>query len=95
MAAAPKKTATKKVAPTPIEIAVSYSAGVKCNLGEKSYESADYHISETHRFDVSGMDTEAVEEFATETYNALRERIDERIEEVYMETSVFASKDDD
>jgi len=55
------------------EINVSYSVGLKVNLG--NYESADFHLSESHRLDVSN-DTPGTE---TDLANAVREEIAQRL----------------
>lgn len=40
------------------EIKVTYSVGIKVNLG--NYESADFHLSEGHTLDVTGMSDEDI-----------------------------------
>ena len=65
--------------------------GVKCNLGEKSYESADYHMSESEEWQVpEGVDDHTVQEFLDGRRDALEEKITERVFAKYAETSVFA-----
>lgn len=49
--------------PKLIELKVSYSIGVKANLG--NYESADAHVSRGETWDVTGM----TEEDATKLFN--------------------------
>lgn len=51
------------VEPKLTELKVSYSVGVKANIG--NYESADAHVSRGETWDVTGM----TEEQATKLYN--------------------------
>lgn len=56
---------------------VSYSVGTKMNIG--NYESADFHISESIEFDVTGETDEEIDALAEHHYDSLRERVDERL----------------
>ena len=77
--------AVKRLAPTPAlsEITVSYSVGVKANLG--NYESGDCHLSRTEKWDVRGMDEQAASEFANTRYSVLKEELDSQVEKEYKE----------
>lgn len=57
------------------EITVSYSVGMKANIG--NYESADAHMSRTERWDVSGMTIEK----AGDLYNARMHQIEQELGE--------------
>jgi len=69
------------------ELIVSYSAGVKANLGKQTYESADFHISRTEKYNVEGLSDEAIDLFWSERYELLKEEIDELIVAIHAETS--------
>lgn len=69
------------------EIKVSYSVGLKVNLGD--YESADFHLSEAHTLDVSGLDAEAVTALADE----VRAEIAVRLGNEIVERGMSAKKD--
>lgn len=69
------------------EIVVSYSAGCKANLGHGTYESADFHISRTEKYDVTGMTPAAVGSFWNERYEELKEEMDDLIVGIHDETS--------
>lgn len=59
------------------QITVSYSVGMK--VGLKNYSSIDTHESETATLDVAGLTDTAVDLLRTNTYNQLKERVDERL----------------
>ncbi len=61
----PRRTAAPKAVPKPVSVKVSYSLGLKVNLG--NYESADFHVSETQEWDVTGISPAGVVEFADST----------------------------
>lgn len=66
--------------PELLEVNVSYSVGLKVNLG--NYESADFHLSESHRIDVSDMTVNSPEEidaFVNEVRNEIATRLGEEI----------------
>ena len=82
--AAPKKSETPAFTMT--EVRVSYSMGVKCNIGD--YESADYHVSEAETWVIpEGTDDHLVQEFVDSRRAALEEKIDARVFAKYGETS--------
>ncbi len=83
--AAKKET---KQEPTLVEVLVDYSAGVKANLGD--YESADIHVSESERWDVTGLGDEEVEHLRNERYDLMKERLDERVTSFYLDNSKHA-----
>lgn len=76
--------------PIMTEVTVSYSIGVKCNLGKQTYESADAHFSQTERYNVEGMDEAAVSTFVEERRQGLKEILDVKAEEFYGEQSHYA-----
>lgn len=85
----------KKQTPEPImtEVRISHSMGVKCNLGEGTYESADYHVSESETWQVpEGMDDHDVQTFVDGRRAALEEKISDRIFTKYGETSALAGE---
>ena len=41
--------------PTRTELSVSYSYGIKANMGQGTYENADIHVSKGERWNVAGM----------------------------------------
>lgn len=60
--------------PKQTEVRVTYSTGVKCNIG--NYESADAHLSEGETWDVSDLDTQAeVDAFVGDRLAVLKERL--------------------
>lgn len=63
------------------EVRVSYSVGVKANLG--NYESADVHLSESESYSVEGMSEEEIETLKDERYEALRDKLTDRISAEY------------
>lgn len=73
--------------PKQTEVTVSYSAGVKCNLGHDTYENANFSVTRSEKYDVSDLSSEEVEEFWQERFTALREQLDTLIEEIHRETS--------
>jgi len=64
---------TTKAAPKPTELGISYSIGTKVNI--KNYESVDVHISESEKYDVTGMSVADVEELWKKRYEALTQRL--------------------
>lgn len=68
------KKAEVTVNPELTEVTVNYSFGMKVQV-IKYEESADFHASETRKYNVAGMPDEAVTEFV----NNLRGEIYERI----------------
>lgn len=63
-----------------IEKRLSYSAGMKVNVG--NYQSVDVHVSESETVDVSaGISDEDAELLVAERYAALKERVDDRLKE--------------
>lgn len=85
-----KSTKVKSVQPVLTEVAISYSIGVKCNLGKQTYESADAHFSQTERYSVEGMDEVAVSKFVEDRREGLKEVLDVKVEKFYEEQSCFA-----
>lgn len=71
---------------------VSYSYGIKANLGQGTYESADIHLSKAEEWDVTGMAAADTDAFWRERYGALKEEIDKLVEEEYANVSCFAPK---
>ena len=59
--------------PKQIDINLSYSFGAKKNLG--NYESADFHLSRSERWDVSDLDDEEVSKFYAERVEHVQEEI--------------------
>lgn len=88
-------TAKQIEIPLMTEVTVSYSAGVKCNLGHNTFESADFHISRTEKYDVSGLDDVAIELFWDERYDILKEEIDAKIIDIHEDTSGILPERDD
>jgi len=77
----------KKPSYTPpmTEARLSYSYGLKMNLG--NYESADVHISRSETFDVSGMSDVDIADFMETRYRLLREEIDGKMDKEYSDVS--------
>ncbi len=71
------------------EINVSYSVGLKVNLG--NYESADFHLSESHRIDVSDLEVADIAPFA----NVVRSEIATRLGEEVVARGMAAKNDRD
>lgn len=69
------------IEPKLTEMTVSYSVGVKANLG--NYESADTHLSRTERWDVSGLTEDGASTFYNERYEALRRDLGRKAEREY------------
>lgn len=59
------------------ERSVSYSIGMKLNIG--NYQSLDFHISESERFDPSGLTDTEIDDEATKVYKELKERVDAKL----------------
>lgn len=59
------------------EINVSYSVGLKVNLD--NYESADFHLSESHRIDVSDMAQPDILHLAQVTRDTIAKRLGEEV----------------
>jgi len=76
------------------EVRVSYSYGIKANLGQGSYESADIHVSKSETWNVEGVATARVDKLWQDRYDALKEEIDHLVEEEYSNVSCFALKPD-
>ena len=57
------------------EVRLSYSVGMKANIG--NYESADFHINEGETWDVSDLSTEEVATFVNDRHYKLREKLGE------------------
>lgn len=71
------------------EVTVSFSIGVKCNLGEQSFENVNFNLTRTEKYDVSEMSDEAVELFYDERYQILRKELTAEGEKLYHSTSTF------
>ncbi len=69
--------------PKQLELTVSYSLGVKANLG--NYESGDAHISKTEKWDVSDLKDDEIVAFESARYVELHKLLGPRIEEEYRE----------
>jgi hypothetical protein len=69
--------------PKMTEARVSYSTGVKANIG--NYESADAHLSESETWDVSDIDPEDVEAFVAARLRTLKLRLMDAINGEYRE----------
>lgn len=67
--------------PRLIELKVSYSVGVKANLG--NYESADAHVSRGEVWDVTGMSEEDATRFYNDRVAALHTELGLIIENEY------------
>lgn len=74
---------TEPVEPKLTEISVSYSVGVKANLG--NYESADVHLSRTERWNVEGLTADGATALYDARYGEIREELGARIEKEYAE----------
>lgn len=64
--------------PQMTELSVSYSLGRKFDLkryGGYQYENLDVHLSQTERYDVSGMSDEEIEEFREAVHDTLHDRV--------------------
>lgn len=66
-----------------IEKKVSYSVGMKVNVG--NYQSVDVHISESDTFDVSDLSPQEVDDMAVARYNYLRGKLDEALTQAVSE----------
>ena len=78
--------------PKRTEISVSYSYGIKANLGQGTYENADVHISKRETWNVEGMAAARVDKLWSDRFEALKEEIDALVEEEYSNISCFALK---
>jgi hypothetical protein len=74
------------------EIKVSYSYGIKANLGQGTYESADVHLSKAETWQVEGMTADEAGLLWGQRYEALKEEIDSLVEAEYANVSCFAPK---
>ena len=82
--------AKETVAPKLTELKVSYSVGVKANLG--NYENADAHVSRGETWDVTGMTEEEVTKFYNDRIAALHVELGLIIEAEYAD--MFGGSDD-
>ncbi len=62
--------------PKQTEARVSYSVGMKINVG--NYQSVDIHFSEAETFNVEDLSDEQIAAFTDERRAGLQERIDAR-----------------
>jgi hypothetical protein len=76
--------ATPRV-PTLVQASVTYSAAVKANLGD--FENADTAVTESETWNVEGLTPEQTEAWLADRYDVLKERVDERVTEFYVEQS--------
>lgn len=67
------------MSPTQTEARVTYSIGVKVNLG--NYQSADVHLSEGETWNVEGMSDDEVREFLATRWTDLHDRLGAQIED--------------
>lgn len=77
--------------PKLIELKVSYSVGVKANIG--NYESADAHVSRGETWDVTGLTEEEATKFYNDRVQALHVELGLIIENEYAD--MLGAKGDD
>lgn len=67
--------------PKQTELSVSYSVGVKANIG--NYESTDVHLSKSEKWDVADLNDEAIGELYTARLEAINVELSDVIESEY------------
>lgn len=76
--------ATKTGSPTPTEITVSYSVGVKADALAQ-YENVNAMVSRTEKYDTTGMSADEIDAFWSERYEALQGELGEIIAAKYQQ----------
>lgn len=71
--------------PKQTELNVSYSVGIKANIG--NYESADNHYSRSEKWDVSDIEVDEIDALYQERFEALQAELDAKATEFYKNTS--------
>jgi hypothetical protein len=79
--------------PKQTEVSISYSYGIKANMGQSTYESADIHVSRSERWDVTGMTPEEVALHWGRRFEAIQSEVDPLVEAEYAKQSCFARQD--
>lgn len=70
-------TVVKNLVTEQTEKKVSYSVGMKVNIG--NYQTVDLHVSESDTFSTAGLSPQEVDDLAVARYNYLREKLDQAL----------------
>jgi hypothetical protein len=66
-----------------IEARLSYSVGMKVNVG--NYQSVDLHYSASEAYDVAELSTEEIDKLTETRYDILKEKLDLKLQEAVSE----------